>query len=101
MITSSMQSHALNLVATNQIFNITILNTTYTFHINWRGYSYILDINDSSDNPILNGIPLVMGTDLLGQFEYLFPDWGLVVYGSGSVSDWSALGSTVNLYAVY
>lgn len=30
-----------------------------------------LDISDSDDNPIVQGIPLVTGADLLGQYAYL------------------------------
>jgi hypothetical protein len=32
---------------------------------------WILDINDANDNPIVCGIPLVTGVDLLEQYAYL------------------------------
>ena len=32
---------------------------------------WLLDISDASGNPILCGIPLITGADLLAQFSYL------------------------------
>lgn len=40
---------------------------------------WTIDIADSSGNPIIQGIPLVTGADLLGQYEYLGLDGGLYV----------------------
>lgn len=39
---------------------------------------WILDINDVQGNPILCGVPLVTGADLLAQYEYL--DFGCSLY---------------------
>lgn len=46
----------------------------YTLHFKWNqaSYCWVLDIYDAGDvNPILTGLPLVTGTDVLGQFAYL------------------------------
>jgi hypothetical protein len=46
----------------------------YTLQFKWNqaSYCWVLDIYDSGDvNPILTGLPLVTGTDVLGQFGYL------------------------------
>jgi hypothetical protein len=52
--------------------------TTYALHFKFNRImqAWVMDIRDASDQPIggaggLDGIPLVTGTDLLGQFRYL------------------------------
>lgn len=32
---------------------------------------WVADIRDADGNPVLMGVPVVTGTDLLGQFQYL------------------------------
>ena len=51
-------------------FGITINNVNYTFTLTWRG-SWYLDIGDSTNAPIVNGLPLVTGIDLLSPYGYL------------------------------
>lgn len=44
----------------------------YKLSIRYSNYNYwIMDITDIDDVPVLSGIPIVTGTDLLGQFAYL------------------------------
>lgn len=53
---------------------VTWQGVQYTLQFWWNpaSYSWVLDIYDSSGtNPILTGLPLVTGTDILGQFGYL------------------------------
>jgi hypothetical protein len=58
--------------------------TTYLFRFKWNRIiqAWVMDIRDSAGLPIaglagLDGIPLVTGTDLLGQFRYLAIGGGL------------------------
>jgi hypothetical protein len=50
---------------------------TYTLTLRWNQFmaAWVMDIHDLNDIPLalrgLNGVPLVTGTDLLGQFRYL------------------------------
>jgi hypothetical protein len=58
----------------SQTLRVTLQGIEYTFKLAWNTISqiWILDIYDSvGTTPIIRGIPLVTGTDLLGQFTYL------------------------------
>ncbi len=60
------------LQAGNQTFLVTLGTVAYTLAIIWRDPAgYFLDIADSQGNPIVGGIPLLPGVDLLGQYAYL------------------------------
>ena len=54
-------------------FRITLSGTIYTLHVyyNTRSNRYYLDINDSSDNPILVGVPILIRMNLTGQYATL------------------------------
>lgn len=57
-----------------QTFRVTLQSIEYTFKLTWNAVAqiWILDIYDAAGTtPIIQGIPLVTGTDLLGQFAYL------------------------------
>lgn len=56
-----------------QTFQVTLGGILYRFTMNWNDVSncWILDIADSTDTPILSGIPVVTGAGLLEQFRYL------------------------------
>src|SRR5262252_2964792 len=65
-----------------QVLRTEIGPTTYTLRITYNKpmEAWIMDIHDQDGNPLppignqlsgLNGIPLVTGSDLLGQFRYL------------------------------
>ncbi len=61
-------------VGTPQTFSITLGGVSYNLTLQYRSDpegGWILDIADQSDNPILQGIPLVTGTNLLAQYAYL------------------------------
>lgn len=62
-----------------QTFSIPILGTTYQFTVKWNtfGNNWLLDIGDSNGNPIATGIPLVTGSNLLEQLDYLGLGFGL------------------------
>jgi hypothetical protein len=60
-----------------------------------------LDIADSDDNPLVQGIPLVTGADLLAQYEYL--NFGCQMYCAtdadpDAVPRFFNLGSSAHLY---
>lgn len=56
-----------------QTFSTTIISVSYNMRLVWNSKSncWVLDIADQNDVPIVQGIPLVTGIDLLGQYEYL------------------------------
>lgn len=59
-----------------QTFQITLDGTAYTFTLQYRDDpagqgGWVLDIADQYGNPIVQGIPLVTGINLLAQYAYL------------------------------
>ena len=57
-----------------QIFTITLGGTLYTMTVQYRNNAlggWVIDIADQSNNPIVSGIPLVTGVNLLAQYAYL------------------------------
>lgn len=60
-----------------QRFTIDLGGTTFTLYLRWNQYMgcWIMHFHDVNDQPLpgrgLNGVPLVTGTDLLGQYRYL------------------------------
>ena len=90
-----------------QVITTTFPNgNTYQLRLNYQFNNddcWLLDISDSSGNPIVQGIPLLSGVDLLGQYAYL--GFGVQMFCgtdgdfSGSVSPkWWNLGSTAHLW---
>jgi hypothetical protein len=88
-----------------QTFNIALAGTTYDFTVRWNmpNASWIIDIADASGNPIVSGIPMVTGVDLLEQYGYLNFGFQLVAQTDNSpetVPTFEALGTTAHLYAI-
>jgi hypothetical protein len=79
--------------------------TTYQLTVRWNNQAtiWVLDIADSSGNEIVTGIPLVTGTDLLGQFAYLNLGGSLVAQTDTDMTlppTYDDLGDTGHLYFV-
>jgi hypothetical protein len=100
------------LVSPPQTFSVTLNQVAYELTVRWRnpgafsgetllpGAGY-LDIADANGNPIVQGIPLVTGADLLAQYEYLGIGGALFVqtdYDLNAVPTFENLGQTAHLY---
>lgn len=90
-----------------QSFNIQLNQVSYTFTLMWREVDniggWVLDIADASGNPLVQGIPLVTGCDLLKQYGYLGIGGGLWVLTDGdpdAVPTFQNLGLQSHLYFV-
>ena len=89
-----------------QTFSISLGGTTYqlTFHYhNVDMGGWVLDIADASNKPILCGIPLVLGVDLLAQYAYLNFGGMLVVMNDGggtAVPTFQNIGKDSHIYFV-
>jgi len=73
-----------------QTFTVTLSGVIYQLTVQYRaagGTGWILDVADASGNLLVSGIPLVTGTDLLGQFGYLGFGGRLWVQGAASPDD--------------
>jgi len=80
-----MSIHKIPLTPTPQIFNITLADKEYRITVRWNAApdgGWYLDIA-SPDNgeSIIAGIPIVTGSDLLEQYEYLNFGGALCCYG--------------------
>ena len=86
--------------ATNepQTFSIVLAGVNYQLTTTWNyeANSWTLDIADSQGNPIVNGIALVAGADLLGPYAYLNFGGSLFVLsdsGNYAIPTFSDLGT--------
>ncbi|RQZ31531.1 hypothetical protein DIE14_01040 [Burkholderia sp. Bp9017] len=73
-----------------QTFTLTLSGVTYTMTVQYRaagGTGWILDVADANGNPLVAGIPLVTGIDLLGQYAYLGFGGRLWVQGAANPDD--------------
>lgn len=98
-----MAQYEIPLSPNSQSFQIAILGTMYNMRVMWNVAmsSWILDIADANNTPILNGIPLVTGTDLLAPYAYLNFGGTLTVFTDGdldAVPTYSNLGINSHLY---
>ena len=56
-----------------QTLSISLAGVVYKLRLTWnsQNLSWQIDIADASGNPIISGIPLVTGTDLLAPYAYM------------------------------
>lgn len=87
-----------------QRIQITLANVVYQLTVQWRNSAgWVLDIAKQSGAPVIQGIPLVTGTDLLAQYRYLNIGGSLVVSTDAdpdAVPTYSNLGTASHLYFV-
>ena len=99
----TIQVQEIPLNAASQTLNIGILGVNYTFNIIWRGTGYIMDILTASGTPLVQGISLVTGLDLLEQYTYLGLPFELVMLSDGipnQVPTYTNLGISTHLCVV-
>jgi hypothetical protein len=94
-----------------QQFSMQVAGTTYQFVFLYRdapaaiagGSGWVLDIGDSTGAPIVCGIPLVTGADLLAQYAYLNFSAQIWVRSDGipdAVPTFDNLGTDSHVYLV-
>lgn len=93
------------LIAAAQKLRVTLVGVTYAMKIQWCPPSscWVLDIADTNDVPIVTGIPMITGEDLLGQYAYLGIGGQLIVQTDSDVDavpTYDNLGSLGHLYFV-
>ncbi|KAA6459622.1 hypothetical protein DYQ86_16010 [Acidobacteria bacterium AB60] len=98
-------AYKIPLQATNQRFQISLAGVQYQMTVRWNAMNetWVLDLADQSGNPILSGIPLVTGEDLLAPFGYLDLGGQLIVQTSNNtdaVPTFTNLGTLSNLFFV-
>jgi hypothetical protein len=94
-----MAIYQIPLTNTNQTLQTSLLGVVYTLVVCWNALAnlWYLDINDVNNNPILNGLPMTAGVNLLKQFGYLGIGGALVAQNVVNPNDpigYSDLGQT-------
>jgi hypothetical protein len=92
------------LQAENQQFDIQLGGVNYKMRLQHRDCAgWILDIMHPNSEPIVSGIPLVSGVDLLAQYSYLDFDGALIFVCADPQNETSKeeLGKSNKLYFVY
>lgn len=100
-----MSAFLIPLIPDFQTFSVTLAGTQYTMTVKWCAPSscWVLNIANGDGDPILQGIPLVTGCDLLGQYAYLNFGGELRVQTSSdpeAVPTFTNLGKEGNLFFV-
>ena len=94
------------LSAKPQTFKITLGSVEYRLTLGYQKTDeggWVLDIADANNNPIVIGIPLVTGINLLGQYKHLgFAGrmWVQTSHNPDAVPTYGNLGSESFLYWV-
>ncbi|TDB61647.1 phage baseplate plug family protein [Photorhabdus khanii] len=66
----------------NQQFDVQLNGINYKMRLMWRDIAgWILDIMTLDSEPIVNGLPLVFGVNLLEQYCHLGFNGSLIFYG--------------------
>lgn len=99
-----MSAHEIPLRSTPQRFAITLgIGTILTFVWNKSAGCWVIDIDASGGVPILHGVPIVTGADLLEQFAYLGLGGALISqtdHDTDAVPTFTNLGTSGHLYFV-
>jgi hypothetical protein len=91
------------LSADNQQFATSIAGTTYSMRILWRGNCWVMDLYNSSSTPLIQGVPLISGTNLLEQYRHMELGFALVVACDNPQQEYPTqydLGTTSHLYLI-
>lgn len=93
------------LIAAPQTFSIILAEVQYQLTVKWcaPGPCWVMDIADADGNMLIGSVPLVTGTNLLGQYEYLGITGRLEVESDVTltdVPDFTSLGVTGHLYFI-
>lgn len=90
---------------TPQKFTISLAGVQYQADVVWNSYSnnWNLSLANSLGVPVLSSIPLVTGSDLLQQFDYLLLGGALITQSDSDLTKnptLKGLGITEHLYFV-
>lgn len=86
-------------------FGITLDDKEFSVTTTWNvpSQTWTITLSDSVGNPILGGVPLIPGVDLLAQYPYLGFVGKLVAqvdHDQNAVPSYDGLGSTGHLYYI-
>jgi hypothetical protein len=95
----ALENFEIQLSPINQQFSIILAGVSYILRFLFNqtldeNACWILDINDANGNPIICGIPVVTGEDMLVQYQYLGINIVLFCFTDGDVT---AIPTATNL----
>jgi len=101
----SVIAYEVPLISAPQTLSTTWAGVVYNLNIywNWPSQTWIMDIADSANTPLLSGVPLVTGCDLLAQYKYLKIGGQLTVqtdHDRLAPPTFTNLGQTSHLYFI-
>lgn len=93
------------LLSVPQKFSVSLNSVTYNMTLRWNSFGqfWCLDIYDQNDGPILCGVPLIPGVDLLAPYGYMNFGGQLVVqsdFDPGAAPTSDNLGTQSHLFFV-
>ena len=96
-------SYEIPLSPNPQTFQIALAGITYTLTFQWNtvANSWTLDIADASGNPIVSGIAVVTGADLLEPYGYIEFGGALTAFTDHDLATpptYDNIGSTGHVY---
>lgn len=91
--------------ATPQTFTITLNGIAYKLTVKWNtiAQAWVMDIGNASNNPIVQGIPLITGADLLAQYQYLGIGGSIICQtdnDTNAVPTYDNLGKTSHVFYI-
>lgn len=98
-------TYEIPLSAQQQTFRVQLAGITYRLSVRWNGMQgiWFIDIDTDAGAPIVHGIPMITGADLLGQYQHLGLGGGLYVLTDGdpdALPTYDGLGTASKLYFV-
>lgn len=91
----------INLVAGAQSLSVPLSGGVYRLRLRWSGFatpSWLLDISTEAGDPLVSGLPMVTGSDLLAQHAHLNIGGGLYVVSDVDPPTYASLGVSTKLY---
>lgn len=102
-----MQAWTVPLSPRPEQFGITLGSVALMLRVVWRnrgGAGWVLDVMDGNEQPLVMGLPLIAGADLLGQHKHIGIPGELWIGGDDGASDvvpsFTNLGSDIKMYFV-
>lgn len=100
-----MTAFEIPLISQPQLLRVVLNAVTYQLRIVWNdiNQSWVMDVLDTNGNPLVQGVPLITGSDLMGPFQYLNFGGMFIVQTDNdtrAVPTFTNLGQTGHLYFV-
>lgn len=100
-----MTSYEIPLSPEPQKFNIQLAGVTRQLRVYWCRFQecWVFDLGDNVGAPILQGIPIITGADLLGQYRHMQLGGSIIAqtdYSPNSVPTFDNLGVLGRVYFI-